>query len=439
MEGFGLSDRELEILELLVAGARNKEIATRLMISANTVKVHLRNIYAKLNVNSRTEAVTFALRNNLVGIEGMAINGIQRQQSDSLLGIFSNLDLDRFRDRHLSWYLTLGFTAVLLIGIIGMLILVKGRGNGAESEGPSNVESESQRWQFLSDLPTARKDLAVTTYENQIYVIGGETKKGVSDFVERFDPLTNTWERLSDKPIPVTEVQAKVVGGIIYVPGGRLGSGEVSDAFEAFHPRSEKWETLTHLPKHLSAYAAVAFEGEIFIFGGWDGEKYSDSVFSYDPQRNVWTQKSAMRMARGYVQAEVAGGAIYVMGGLNESGPLDLNEAYFPQRENSGEIPWQTRAPLPEPRYAFGLTSVADILHLIGGLGESGSLNPLKYSPREDTWQTFMPPDQGTWSHMGVVSIEGILYVLGGQHGDKISAENLSYEAIYTVTLPLVQ
>ena len=116
-----------------------------------------------------------------------------------------------------------------------------------------------------------------------------------------------------------------------------------------------------------------------------------------------------------------------------------MNEAYFPQRESKEAYPWESRAPMPEPRYAFGLTSVADILHIIGGLGETESLSPLKYFPQEDRWDTFLLPNEGSWSHMGVASIESFLYVLGGQWGDKIVGENLSYQAIYTITLPLVQ
>ncbi|BCU78525.1 response regulator transcription factor [Luteolibacter sp. LG18] len=52
----GLSPRETEILEALCEGLANKEIASRLGIAPDTVRVHLRNIYEKLHVRSRTEA-----------------------------------------------------------------------------------------------------------------------------------------------------------------------------------------------------------------------------------------------------------------------------------------------------------------------------------------------------------------------------------------------
>src|SRR4030067_1992784 len=61
-----LSQREREILRLVATGASNKEIARQLSISVNTVKVHLRNIFAKTGVASRTEATLFAIREGLV-------------------------------------------------------------------------------------------------------------------------------------------------------------------------------------------------------------------------------------------------------------------------------------------------------------------------------------------------------------------------------------
>lgn len=62
-----LTDRELDVLRLVVAGQRNKEIAATLGISENTVKFHLRNILDKLHAQSRSEAVARAVREGLVG------------------------------------------------------------------------------------------------------------------------------------------------------------------------------------------------------------------------------------------------------------------------------------------------------------------------------------------------------------------------------------
>jgi ATP/maltotriose-dependent transcriptional regulator MalT len=56
-ETLGISDRELEVLELLAAGRSNKEIATRLDVSPNTVKTHVAKLFEKLEVRRRTEAI----------------------------------------------------------------------------------------------------------------------------------------------------------------------------------------------------------------------------------------------------------------------------------------------------------------------------------------------------------------------------------------------
>ena len=61
-----LSDRELEVLDLLAEGISNKLIAHRLSISEHTVKTHIASIFAKLGASSRTEALSRAIRRGLV-------------------------------------------------------------------------------------------------------------------------------------------------------------------------------------------------------------------------------------------------------------------------------------------------------------------------------------------------------------------------------------
>jgi ATP/maltotriose-dependent transcriptional regulator MalT len=61
-----LSDRELEVLGLIAAGLSNREIAQELVVATSTVKTHINNIYRKLDVLRRTQAVARAKELNLL-------------------------------------------------------------------------------------------------------------------------------------------------------------------------------------------------------------------------------------------------------------------------------------------------------------------------------------------------------------------------------------
>ena len=67
MSGEAMTGREMDVLRLLLArGRSNKEIGTTLFISETTVKPHVRSIFSKLNVTSRTEAIASANQRGLV-------------------------------------------------------------------------------------------------------------------------------------------------------------------------------------------------------------------------------------------------------------------------------------------------------------------------------------------------------------------------------------
>lgn len=66
IEYLGISKREYEVLQLLAEGHSNREIAERLLVSANTVKSHLARLYEKLEVSRRTQAVQRARAISLI-------------------------------------------------------------------------------------------------------------------------------------------------------------------------------------------------------------------------------------------------------------------------------------------------------------------------------------------------------------------------------------
>lgn len=77
-----LTEREVQVLRLVVQGASNPEIATQLCVSVNTVKTHLRNILEKLHLDNRTQVAGYAVQAGLVSsfdVQGMAWHTSQSQ------------------------------------------------------------------------------------------------------------------------------------------------------------------------------------------------------------------------------------------------------------------------------------------------------------------------------------------------------------------------
>jgi hypothetical protein len=243
------------------------------------------------------------------------------------------------------------------------------------------------------------------------------------------------------KPIPVTDSEAAVIGGLIYVPGGRLDEGQLTGVMEVYDPFRDRWEQRASLPVPLSAYALTAYEGKLYLFGGWDGKNYQKDVYTYDPAEDMWSKLTSMPTARAYAGASVASGRIYVIGGYDGQQALAVNEAYQPARDHDGGDPWFKMKAMPEGRYAMGVISLADIIHLVGGEGQD-HLPPLKYFPQVDDWQVLEGENTDTlndWSHLQLAPIETSIYALGGLRGEQPSSQNMAYQAIYTIAIPVIR
>ncbi|MCX7840969.1 MAG: LuxR C-terminal-related transcriptional regulator [Anaerolineae bacterium] len=427
-----LSEREREILRLVATGASNKEIAQQLFISQNTVKVHLRNIFAKIGVTSRTEATVYAIQNGLVELDA-APKIIEPIVPPAMPPIETQ------PTRASQWWLGIAALIVLLIGIVSIAIATTRQTAAPVSASPAPM---SARMQIRAALPTPRAGLATAAYENRIYAIGGESAQGIVANVERYDPASNTWTPLTNKPTAVTDVSAAVIGGLIYVPGGRLDSTHrhVSDQLEVYNPRQDRWETRARLPEPLCAYALATFEGKLYLFGGWNGERYVDSVYVYSPTDDTWRTQTPMPTARGYAGAAVVGNKIFVIGGFDGQAALDVNEVYSPERDDGSENPWETRAALPEGRYGMGVAGVSNLVYVIGGEGDKGNaLAALQYLPEENRWITFDSPFPKSWVYPSLLPLGTHIYGIGGKIGNAPTGQNIAYQAIFTILVPIVR
>ena len=71
----GTTDREQEIIGYVAQGRRNKEIASRLFVSEQTVKAHLNRVFRKLNVSSRSQLVALAVNNRVTPVRDKSLTG----------------------------------------------------------------------------------------------------------------------------------------------------------------------------------------------------------------------------------------------------------------------------------------------------------------------------------------------------------------------------
>jgi N-acetylneuraminic acid mutarotase len=328
---------------------------------------------------------------------------------------------------------------VIVLMMVALLIgLLMNRG-GPPPENLVDLEQlERDRWQELAPMPTARKGLAVATYDGKIYAIAGETADGVTNVVERYDPATDSWETLPPKPTAVTDVQAVVIGEKIYVPGGKTARGDTLSVFEVYDLIEGRWETRTSLPKSLSSYGLVSYQGELYIFGGWDGEEDSDNVLSFNPSSGEWKRLQPMLDPASSVGATVTSAGILLAGGNNGKQFLSSNILYH-ANNNEGAESHVELEDIPEGVAGGGIGTIADIVHVMVGVENGEGCRFFKYFTYRDEWECHAISDSFTQSHFGMVELENLIYIIGGEEDNNISSRNLSYIAIYSILIPVLE
>jgi DNA-binding CsgD family transcriptional regulator/N-acetylneuraminic acid mutarotase len=437
-----LSERELELLALVSTGATNQQIARDLSISVNTVKAHLRNIFAKLGVESRTEATLLAIQQGLIHVA----------TPDGANGAEATAPPAGPEPIPMVWPLRPGQRLALLVALA--LVLATAVWPAAEA-GVTRVDSrfidlprpqavsretaEASRWRSGAQMPVAAGRFAQAMVNGTIYVIGGLTEEGWSASTDAYDPEEDRWGRGAAKPTAVANAAAVAVDGLIYIPGGLDASGTVRDLLEVYDPRADAWATRAPMPAPRCSYAIAPVEGGFVLLGGWGGQRYVGTAYRYDVAADTWEELPPMQIPRGHAAAATWNGRVYVVGGYDGTTEYGLCESFDPALAREGGDPWRTHMPMSVARADHAVAVAEGILYVVGGSGNGRAAYNERYDIANDVWSSFDSPVAGRWQSLGLSAVTtrggSFLYAMGGWGDEYLSAVHI-YQTSFRLFLP---
>ena len=447
-----LSAREQELLEFLATGATNQQIALELHISVNTVKAHLRNIFDKLDVQSRTEAALYAVQHGLISAGFGPVDA-----QDSQAGQVDVPEPESRGQRLRRMLLRPGVLAAAGLMVVLVMALVFWPRPVAQSfesvsdfvDMPSAFEEEAvdpshPRWRPRAQMPTPRGRFALAQVGELTYAISGLSVEGLTDRVEAYDAAEDTWQRRAPKPVAAANIGATVVDGLVYVPGGFVpgpqgGPDRVLDLLEIYDPDHGRWSAGPTLPVPLCSYAIAPAEGGFFLFGGSsDGQTYVSSVYHYTIDEAEWRVVAQMDRPRGHVAATTVDGTIYLSGGSDGSSDHDQLRSFSPELALKGEDPWRTLPSMGAVRAGHAMIEHDGDLYVVGGSSGSPQVGNERYDLSLETWSSFPSPVDRKWVGLGLSSVdyggEAFLIAFGGWSGHYLGVQ--AFQTRFRVFLP---
>ncbi|MCX7789252.1 MAG: LuxR C-terminal-related transcriptional regulator [Chloroflexaceae bacterium] len=461
-----ISEREREILRLVAQGATNQQIADQLDISINTVKVHLRNIFGKIGVMSRTEATLYAIRNGIVSVAEPVEAGARETEAPTLVVTDDEVSsgarvaaplfqtdspalplpapaeppappvTGQPAPEQSAWrwplvWLVVG-VALVVVAIVGWLIRDTLRPSPGTAALPTVAAVEptpANRLVEHTPVPYPRQSFALlaSASEGRLYVIGGAGQPGALPTLDRYDPQTRLWVSLADKLTPVSAIRAAELRGRIYVPGGERSDGTVSDQLEAYDPREQRWYALRPLPAPRSRYGLAVWEGKLYLLGGWDGRQMTADVFVYDPALDEWSSGPGLPDARQYASASVVSDHLYVIGGEAASGPLRDS---LRLEVDANTARWQFLPPVPQ---AIGRPQTIALLNSLLVFDDQAQA-VWQYDGASDAWVPYpIPADIGDDATVALLNTS--LFFVAGEGAPEPGAVT-EYRVLYTIFVP---
>ncbi|RME82585.1 MAG: hypothetical protein D6775_10485, partial [Caldilineae bacterium] len=197
-----LTRRESQILGLLAEGLSNDEIANRLTISPNTVKVHVRNIFEKMGVQSRTEATMEAVRRGWIQVPGLPA----QPDAETRRPVWPPLEevWEPWRTAALLISLLLAVWVFVWARPVAPASRLKGddfTSDRAWLRKAAPPRLEVARWSQRASMPIALGRAAAAVIDGRLYVVGGENDDGDLAGLLVYDPDLDIWQPLASRPV----------------------------------------------------------------------------------------------------------------------------------------------------------------------------------------------------------------------------------------------
>jgi len=288
-------------------------------------------------------------------------------------------------------------------GIInGKIYVFGGNGNpdGVNLKSAEMYDPTIEQWTMLADNNHnyygngGVEELTSAVVNGKLYVFGAyggidpDGYYGVFNFNEMYDPETDTWTTIAQKPTMARAGPTTVYNNEIYIFGGWPKQNGFLATVESYNPASNTWRYVTDIPLRMSDFAIATIGTEAYLFGGFDGNEppngqLLDNVITYDFETDVWTttgfQPLPVKKRFMYSNsAPVIDGKVYLIGVMREdiSGQYvycNRVDIYSPAANT-----WEEGTPLPLPLDGHVTLSIGEKIYLIGGFSDYGIENRSK-------------------------------------------------------------
>ena len=204
-----------------------------------------------------------------------------------------------------------------------------------------NIKTDEWRKGPAIPADRLRGSGGTVVYKDKIYLVCGIRDghfEGTVSWMDEFDPETSTWKTLPDAPRPRDHFNAVVIGGQLYLAGGRRTSAKTREVIQLTVPevdvydfKSQTWTTLPtgqNLPTQRAGCTAVRYERSLVVMGGESivQQQSHHEVEVYDTRSGRWTKLPPLVTGRHDTGALTYKNKIFIAAGsANRGGGPDQN------------------------------------------------------------------------------------------------------------------